>query len=116
MATYEKAAKFAKTHLGEEHSLTQNLENVLKNAQDGKFNLERKGERRRMENKEKVENMRKTYNKDQRPHTGFKSMKKVWWVIVIFYVGTFIRSVCNINMKKITVTNIKCIESLSKNS
>lgn len=77
IATYEKAANFAKVHLGQEHSLAQNLENVLKNAIDGKFTAEKKGDRRRGENKEKMENMRKTYNREQRPNTGFKSVKKI---------------------------------------
>ena len=42
IATYEKACKFAKKHLGEEHSLSQNLDNVLRNALEGKENTEKK--------------------------------------------------------------------------
>lgn len=50
---------------------------MLKNAIDGKFTAEKKGDRRRGENKDKMENMRKTYNREQRPNTGFKSVKKI---------------------------------------
>lgn len=35
------------------------------------------GDRKRGDQKEKVENMKKTYIKQQRPQTGFKSVKRM---------------------------------------
>lgn len=40
--------------------------------------MERADNRKKMVGGEKVDNMRKTYHKDQpRPYTGFKSVKKI---------------------------------------
>lgn len=77
LATYEKAVKFAKTHLGEDHSLVQNLENVLRNAQESKSNQIKKNDKKRTENRDKVDTMKRTYTKGERPNTAFRSTKKV---------------------------------------
>ena len=61
MATYEKAAKFARKHLGEEHSLVLNLEGVVKNEREGKESFEKKGGKKRGIENDRVEKMRNTY-------------------------------------------------------